>query len=79
MTAKPYPHAVQKAARRGVLSAAGSKRVEVVLDAEAIDSLETVKLYTEADDNASAIRVALELAALGLRADVAAAEAYKPG
>ena len=39
MTAKPYPHAVQKAARRGVLSAAGSKRVEVVLDAKAQNQL----------------------------------------
>jgi hypothetical protein len=33
MTAKPYPHAAQKAARRGVLSTSGAKRVEVVLDA----------------------------------------------
>jgi hypothetical protein len=43
MTAKPYPHAVQKAARRGVLSAAGSKRVEVVLDAGQLLDLQTIK------------------------------------
>ena len=43
MTAKPYPHAVQKAARRGVLSAAGSKRIEVVLDAGQLLDLDVVK------------------------------------
>jgi len=43
MTAKPYPHAVQKAARRGVLSAAGSKRIEVVLDAVQLRGLQKIK------------------------------------
>jgi hypothetical protein len=43
MTAKPYPHAAQKAARRGVLSAAGAKRVEVVLDAEKVEILRFIQ------------------------------------
>ena len=46
MTAKPYPHAAQKAARRGVLSAAGVKRVEVVLDAGQLANLERVRKVT---------------------------------
>jgi biotin synthase-related radical SAM superfamily protein len=59
MTAKLYPHAVQKAARRGVLSAAGAKRVEVVLDARSLAYLENIKAQTGVKTNAEAIFRAL--------------------
>ena len=62
MTAKPYPHAAQKAARRGVLSASGSKRVEVVLDAAHLAVLQQIKDrydYTTADAISYAISAAL--------------------
>ncbi len=62
MTAKPYHHAVQKAARRGVLSAGGAKRVEVVLDAGQLADLQSIKDrygYTTADAISYAISAAL--------------------
>jgi hypothetical protein len=62
MTAKPYPHAAQKAARRGVLSASGAKRVEVVLDAGHLAALQEIKDrygYTTADAISYAISAAL--------------------
>jgi hypothetical protein len=62
MTAKPYPHAAQKAARRGVLSSAGAKRVEVVLDAGQLADLQQIKdrySYTTADAISYAISAAL--------------------
>jgi hypothetical protein len=62
VTAKPYPHAVQKAARRGVLSSAGAKRVEVVLDAGQLADLQRIKDrydYTTADAISYAISAAL--------------------
>jgi hypothetical protein len=68
MTAKPYPHAVQKAARRGVLSAAGSKRVEVVLDAGQLIDLETIK-QAYGYNNAEAVSYAISAARLVLMRD----------
>jgi hypothetical protein len=44
-------------------SAAGSKRVEVVLDAANVIDLDAVKAATGAKDNAAAVRVALFIAA----------------
>ncbi len=59
MTANPYPHAAQKAARRGVLSSAGSKRVEVVLDADACDVLQKLQKDFGGASKADVIKRAL--------------------
>jgi hypothetical protein len=58
MTAKPYPHAVQKAARRGVLSASGSKRVDVMLDARELKQLALIR-EEYGCKNGEAVRLAL--------------------
>jgi hypothetical protein len=58
MTAKPYPHAVQKAARRGVLSAAGAKRVDVMLDARELKQLALIR-EEYGCKNGEAVRLAL--------------------
>lgn len=60
MTAKPYPHAVQKAARRGVLSAAGSKRVEVVLDAEEQSALHWFRYARGLNSTSEAIKALIK-------------------
>jgi hypothetical protein len=61
VTPKPYPHAVQKAARRGVLSASGAKRVEVVLDAKDLENLAAFQVFTGASQGET-IRIALAVA-----------------
>ena len=58
MTAKPYPHAAQKAARRGVLSASGAKRVDVMLDARELKQLALIR-EEYGCKNGEAVRLAL--------------------
>jgi len=63
------PDTARKAIRRSILKQEGRKRVEVTLSKGASDDLDMVKRLAGLKDDASAVRVALFIAANALEED----------